>query len=186
MSERFNLILDTPPDERWRGVVDKTDFKQVLKFFRLTALSDEEMSVEEKAKNTIQLFFDTRPDPELDLMNEISLFIACGEKIDDDGEEKRKVFDYNLDHGRIFAAFLQTYGIDLRYASMHWWVFSEMLNALPEDTKLVQYIQIRGKKPDKNDSAEYKKELRRMQAAISVEDDAGDTGIDKLFESWGK
>lgn len=185
MSERFNVILDTPPDETWRGVIEKTDFKQVLKFFRLMALSDKEMSVEDKAAATIRLFFNRMPNPDIDLMKEISLFISCGEEAEKEESEGPRVFDYNVDHGRIFAAFWQTYGIDLRTASMHWWVFCEMLNALPEETKLVQYIQLRGKKPSKDDSPEYKKELRRMQAAISLEDENGDSGMDKLFNAWG-
>lgn len=186
MSDRFNVILDTPPENRWWGVIDKTDFKQVLKFFRITALSDDEMSVEEKAKWTIRIFFDQRPDPDIDLMKEIALFIACGEESkSEDGEEERKVFDYNIDHGRIFAAFLQTYNIDLRTASMHWWTFCELLNALPEETKLVQYIQIRGKKPSKDDSAEYKKELRKIQAAIGLDNGEDSAGSDDIFKLWG-
>lgn len=185
MSERFNVILDTPPEERWRSIVQKTDFKQVLKFFRLYALTDEEMPIEKKAEATARIFFDFPPEGVEHLFEHILDFIACGEKREEESGAVRKVFDYNVDHGRIFAAFLQAYGIDLRKTEMHWWTFCELLNALPEDTKLSQYIEIRGRKPGKNDSPEYKKELRRMQESIKIEDNGGnESAIDKALDAW--
>lgn len=169
---KFNVIIDTPSDESWRGIIDKTDFKQVLKFFRI--LDDKDLTQEEKTLLTIKCFFNAMPKDE-DAWEHIKDFIACGEEVDEDGNEKR-IFDYNEDHGRMFAAFWQAYGIDLRTTDLHWWVFCELFRNLPDDTKLMQVIDIRGRKPDKHDSAEYKKQLQKMQRqfAISANDDDGD------------
>jgi len=181
MSERFNVILDTPPAERWRGIVDKTDFKQVLKFFRLLTL--DHLTQEEKTAITLKIFFDNVPD-DPELFTRILDYVACGESRDEDDKDAERVFDYNIDHGRIFAAFLQTYGIDLRTTEMHWWTFCELLNALPEETKLVQYVQLRGKKAGKNDSPEYKKELRKMQNAIRIDSEDSATALKNAMDSW--
>ena len=65
---------------------------------------------------------------------------------------------------------------------MHWFVFCELLSALPDDTRLMQVIDIRGKKPGKNDSDEYKKQLRKMQRAYKIEDD--NDALESFFDRW--
>lgn len=58
-------------------------------------------------------------------------------------EEGKKIIDFEVDEGLIYAAFLQTYGIDLRKARMPWNVFLSLLEAMPEDTKLSEVMGIR-------------------------------------------
>jgi len=174
----FNVILDTPPEQRFPGVIQKTDFKQVLKFFRVLSLS--EFTEEEKTRMILRIFFNEIPnDPKL--WDYIIDFISCGVK--DGSDSDKRVFDYNIDHGRLFSAFLQTYGIDLRTAEMHWWVFFELFQALPEDTKLMSVVEIRSKKPDKNDSPEYKKSLRKMQNAYRIEDN-NHSALERALDGW--
>ena len=57
--------------------------------------------------------------------------------------EGKKIIDFDVDEGLIYAAFLQAYGIDLRKAKMPWVVFLSLLEAIPEDTKLFQVMSIR-------------------------------------------
>ena len=176
----FNAILDAAPVklEYWSGVIEKTDFRQVLKFFRL--LADDALTEKEKAEKTIGLFFDGEPPDDPELFNKIMDFIACGKERE--AAKEKRVFDYNADSGRIFAAFWQAYNIDLRTEKMHWFVFCELLSALPDDTRLMQVIDIRGKKPGKNDSDEYKKQLRKMQRAYKIEDD--NDALESFFDRW--
>lgn len=193
MSERFNVILDSPPQDRWRTIVTRTDFKQVLKFFRVYALSDDEMCMEDKAQVIAFIFFGKQV-PQVDnLFDHILDFIACGERDKDAQEEdvpEKPIFDYNVDHGRIFAAFRQAYGLDLRTEEMHWWVFCELLNNLPDNTKLKQVMDIRGRKIKKSDSAEYKRELRKIQNAVKIEfntdgkQSGGKSAFDAAMDRW--
>ncbi|HRV29264.1 MAG TPA: Gp15 family bacteriophage protein [Spirochaetia bacterium] len=162
---KFNAILDKSPDEIFGGVVQRTDFKQVLKFFRL--LADDSLDDEEKSAKVLTLFFTELPDVD-DVWPYIESFIQ-GPDVPE-GESEKRVFDYNVDHGRIYAAFLQTYNIDLRTASMHWWTFLELLQNLPEDTKLMQVIKLRGEKPDKNMTPEQRRALRKMQNRFRLDD----------------
>lgn len=177
---RFNAILDTRPEERWPSVVEKTDFRQVLKFFRL--LSDEALTEEDKAELVIDLFFENGAPNDPELWDHIEWFISCGSKDEDEETTGKRTLDYNVDHGRIFAAFWQAYGIDLRTVKMHWWTFCELFQGLPDNTRLMQIIDLRGKKPGKNDSEEYKQELRRMQDLYRLDDSCAE--LESAMDRW--
>lgn len=178
MSRKFNVILDNPPEKNWPSVVEKTDFKQVLYFFRL--MDDKEISEERKPFFIQKLFFEKQIPNDPDIWEKIIFFVSCNEENTE--ESGKKVFDYNVDHGRVFAAFWQTYKIDLRTTNMHWWTFCELFQNLPDETKLMQVIDIRSKKPDKKDSAEYKAQLRKMQNRVRLDD--GQDALERAFDRW--
>lgn len=186
MTKRFNAILDAHPEKIFPGVVDKTDFKQVLKFFRL--LDDDELGEPEKFAWMCKIFFNTVPSDPQAAVNAVAAFISGQDGgADEDGGSAKKVFCYNQDAGRLYAAFLQAYRIDLRTERMHWWVFLELFQALPDDTRLMQVIELRGRKSDKSDSKEAKAALRKAQRAVAL-DKTGDTtaALDNFFDAWGK
>jgi hypothetical protein len=78
-----------------------------------------------------------------------------------------KTPDYSLIHDAsyIYAAFMQTYGIDLIevQGKLHWEKFKALLNGLPSDTKFAEVIQIRNWEPQKGDTAKRKEEMRKLQ-----------------------
>lgn len=173
---KFNVIIDKP--EEYSGIIVNTDFKQVLKFFRV--LDDETLNEEEKTRLTIQIFFNGKIPAVKNLWEEIENFLIYdSQKVEK--ESSAKVFDYNADHGRIFAAFWETYNIDLRNTNMHWFVFRELFDAIPEKTKLMQVIDIRGKKFRKEDSAEYKKQIMKLKNIYRL--DTGDN-ISGALDRW--
>lgn len=59
------------------------------------------------------------------------------------GGSIKRIIDFDIDSGRIYAAFLSQYGIDLSTARLHWWAFCSLFNSLSDDTKLVQIMQYR-------------------------------------------
>ena len=164
MREMFNTILDSPPDS-FGGVSVNADYKSVLKFFRV--MGDENLNDEDKALLVMRIFFCTLPKFDLDRVWEfIEWFILRGEDSEPGGQH---VFDWCIDAGRIYAAFYQTYNIDLRYSNLHWWVFKDLFDALPSDTKLNEVIKIRSLKPGKNDSREYKAQLQKLKQAYAID-----------------
>ena len=50
----------------------------------------------------------------------------------------------------------------------------------------MQIIELRGRKPDKNDSAESKKALRKAQRAVALEQEDSTAALDNFFDTWGK
>lgn len=159
----YNIILDELP-ESFGGVKIKTDFRQVLRFFRLQ--QDNEISDEEKAEIILRLFFHGIP-KNCDIMEFLGWYINAGEEIDDESSER--VFDFEVDSGRIFSAFFQAYKIDLTNEKMHWFIFHQLLSALPDNTRLMQVIDIRGKKPGKYDDKEYARQIRKLQRLYAIE-----------------
>ena len=68
-------------------------------------------------------------------------------------------FSFTQDAPYIYAAFRQTYGINLleERGKLHWWEFNALLQGLGEDTRFVQIVQIRQRplpKPDKHNREE--------------------------------
>lgn len=127
---------------------------------------ESESAEEQKAKQIAEVFFGTETPPDdPGLWTFIQDFLTMGESNDDGGE---KVFDFEIDSGRLYAAFRQSYGIDLATEKMHWWVFLELFRALPDDTMLKKVVEIRTKKPDKNDSPEQRAALMKAKDAFRL------------------
>lgn len=76
-----------------------------------------------------------------------------------------KTLDFEQDSSLIYSAFRQTYGINLyeEFGRMHWYEFVSLLEGLPEDTLLYQVRSIRQWEPQKGDSKEYKRKMRKLK-----------------------
>lgn len=95
---------------------------------------------------------------------------------DDDKPEKsyngQRPFDFAQDAALIYAGFWQAYGIDLHRAhgKLHWKTFVALLSGLPEDTRLMQVIDIRTRplpKPTKY-NLEERQALMRAKAQVRL------------------
>lgn len=145
MPKKFNVLIDDLPDSidtNGRLYDVNTDYRIVLSFFALQGADGDE---EEKARKGISLFIGDvlHVDDIKTVTDWIGWFIRCGEEPKKDSNAP--VFDLLEDSGRIFAAFFQVYGINLRKVKMHWWVFRELLDGLPKGTKLSDVVEIRQK-----------------------------------------
>ncbi len=82
-----------------------------------------------------------------------------------------RVLDYELDSDLIYSAFYSYYGIDLADDTLHlhWYKFYSLLNGI-KGTKLNDIIEIRQWKPRKNDSAEYKAQMKKLKASWELEE----------------
>lgn len=85
-----------------------------------------------------------------------------------------KTMDFEQDAGLIYAAFLQTYGIDL-YAvrnQMDWRIFVALLKGIPENTELSRVIKIRGMKvPERTkENSEYVDSIIKAKRAVALDE----------------
>lgn len=176
----YNPLIDTAPS-KWRGVKIKTDFRQVLRFFRL--MNDKAFSDKEKALITIKIFFESVPEDNNEMWEFISFFINCGEDSKEDQDDDEKVFDFEVDSGRIYGAFKQVYKIDLKSEALHWWDFMHLFKCLPDNTMLKQVIDIRGKKLGKNDSKEYVNQIMKLKDIYKLSEEKK-VDESKLMEKW--
>lgn len=76
-------------------------------------------------------------------------------------------YDFEKDSEYIFSAFLDSYGIDLTTAKLHWWRFKALFKSLPEDCqmcKIMMYRTIDLKKVPKDQRKFY----REMKARYDL------------------
>nr|WP_083430716.1 Gp15 family bacteriophage protein [Ndongobacter massiliensis] len=81
-------------------------------------------------------------------------------------EKEELFFSFEQDAELIYAAFMQTYGIDLieMQGKLPWTRFQALLNGLPENTRFSQVVAIRKWKPgdDKKSKAQAMQELKEV------------------------
>jgi len=158
-----NLIIDDLP-VTFNGFAFNADFKAVLRL--LTIIQDEEKNENEKALSIGRVFFNGVVPESEHLWDFISSFILRKGLDDDDNENYdsgEKNFDFFVDAGLIYSSFMQAYNIDLRSETLHWWLFVQLLEDLPDDAALKKVIHIRQEKPKKENGREYNAYLARMK-----------------------
>ena len=96
-------------------------------------------------------------------IQQMLLFHRCGKEIvkdDNKTEQKEEILSYTHDWDLIVGAFKNQYNVNLYKDELHWWEFKAYFNALKEDTKIKQIINIRGtdmSKLSKEQQAYYRK-----------------------------
>lgn len=99
----------------------------------------------------------------------------------------RKLMDFEADSDYIYASFKQAYGMDLlkERGRLSWKSFCELLDGLPEKTKLKEVMRIRAM--DVPEPTKYNQKERRniiqLKAyyALPVKGTGGQKGLDMLF-----
>ncbi len=171
-----SLLTDSLPVEFLQYRV-KTSYKQVLKLFK--AMQDPQLTESEQNALTIMLFFDEPKAQDLpQLIKFVSWYLSRGKESPEQasalcGKKKQKprTFDLLIDENLIYCAFLQVYGIDLLEQDLHWWVFMELVDGLPDGTRLSEIMKLRGMEPPKltKDNAEQVAEFKEMQKRVALE-----------------
>jgi len=129
----------------------------------------EELTDAQKIQLTVKSLSDAPVSPEIFELIIHELF-PKKKKIADD----QKTMDFEQDAELIYAAFLQTYGIDL-YAvrnQMDWRIFLALLKGIPENTELSRTIKIRGMKiPERTkENSEYVDSIIKAKRAVALEE----------------
>lgn len=147
----------------------RTDFRVWLQF-------SEEISAPidsaEKAIKIFSLVFYKLPPNFFDAINAVLEFYAHGERGQNTGgkSSKENVFDFAFDGNRIYAAFMQQYGIDLTRAEMHWWKFKALFDNLSEDTQFMRVVQYRSMNLAQIKDKEQKKFYTKMKSIYKLPD----------------
>lgn len=161
-----NVLYEALPEE-WNGYHINTGFHIGVQLSLL--MEDETLNDRVRTNILFQLLFGDEDGNISDVpetMEEIEECLAWflgGWNHDNNPEEQEtheRIMDYDVDQGRIYADFMQIYGIDLENTEMHWWKFQWLLWNMPENlSSFKQAIQIRTQKPRKGASAEERKAI---------------------------
>lgn len=154
-----------------------------------SALRDQEMTPDDRLETFLSILVKGRLpatehwpklfDSILELLNpikpKVKQYDINGDPIELPNEKKSLSFDFDVDADLIYAAFWQTYGIDLtqEQGKLHWYSFKALLNGLPDDTLFTKVRQIRQTDLSKIKNKEQKREMRRMKREVALpnEDD---------------
>ncbi|WP_147612327.1 Gp15 family bacteriophage protein [Treponema pectinovorum] len=100
-----------------------------------------------------------------------------------ESENEEIAYDYEIDAGMIYSAFLEQYGIDLFEKQIHWHKFKSLFLGL-HDTRLNRIVEYRlYKKPSKNDTYEKQMEKQKRLWQIETEEDKRQKEALKRFSS---
>lgn len=91
--------------------------------------------------------------------------------------------DFDIDSDLIYSAFLETYGIDLLKAEMHYYIFLALLRGISENTKLAKVMSYRlyEKNESKHDYKEDLKRAWRIEPPRTAQEQADIDELERLF-----
>ena len=125
-----------------------TDFRDWIAFFDM--MSDTEIDPKQKMLTALSWFKEEIPDSLTEAYKALTDFASCsGIKKNPENQDKNSInsgvptLSWLYDSAYVLGAFRQVYNIDLiRVEFMHWWEFSALFEALPEDTPIKKAYRI--------------------------------------------
>ena len=163
----MNILIDALPSELDGRAID-TNFRTWILFEQL--MLDPVLTPYQKGVQALKLVY--KEDPKsttADARDPLLWFYRCGEperrRTRKRGGSAKRVFDYDADANRIYAAFLAVYRIDLNAVEeLHWWSFRALFDALPEETAIMRAIYWRSVDLSqfKGDALKNAKEMKRV------------------------
>lgn len=161
-------LYTTPPDTITVDGVEypvNTDFREWVRFQGIL-LADG--TNDGKAAKIFDLMSEMGLPQTKDSLDAMLQFYAGASTENNTGGGKNvRAYDFEKDSEYIFSAFLDSYGIDLTTARLHWWRFKALFKSLPEDCqmcKIMMYRTIDLKKVPK----EQRKFYREMKARYAL------------------
>lgn len=156
------------------GAVINWDFRCMIRFEEL--LFSEGLTSDEKLEEGLKLFY-PQGAPALtraEAWEKLVWFYRCGlpaprAAAGRKHSQQKRAYDFDVDAGRIAAAFQQAYGIDLTAGKpLHWWRFRALFENLPPDCRLCRIMDYRT--ADMTDlSPKTKAFYQRMQSVYGLE-----------------
>lgn len=184
----LNLLFEKLPDTvevSGKFYQIATDFRDWIAFFDMMA--DENFNQKQKMLTALQWFTDEIPDNLAEAYNALIRFASCSEirknpqNIEKSGKDSGvPSLSWLYDSAYVLGAFRQVYGIDLiRTEYMHWWEFSALFEALPEDTPIKKRIGYRQIRISDISDKERRKQILKIKQAVAFPHapvSAGQTG----------
>lgn len=171
----INILFEELPDAvEVSGKFYKiaTDFRDWIAFFDMMA--DTELDRKQKMLTVLAWFLDEIPQNIVGAYNALTDFASCsGTKKTPENSEKNNIqnvptLSWLYDSAYVLGAFRQVYGIDLiRTEYMHWWEFSALFEALPEDTPIKKRIAYRQIKISDIKDKERRKQILKIKKAVA-------------------
>lgn len=148
-------------------------------------LQNNKFSYEEKVLKLLCEAYTKELPPSFDsAVHALLEFMALGNNgRSSEGGACKKIIDYSLDEGLIYAGFMQQYGIDLYTKDLHWWSFINLLNSLDENTAFMKIIGYRSMDCESIKNKELKRFYRKMKNKYRLCQNIEDNEIASALDS---
>ena len=171
----------------------RTNFRTSILFELM--MQDDGLDARTKVWKGLNLYFPVIPDDLSAAVDAALWFYRCGreetmlQKRMAERKGKKQVYSFEHDAGRIYAAFLLAYKIDLQDVEyMHWWRFRYLFESLPKDCEFVRAMEYRSVEHAKvpEGQKEWYGKMKRMYALpLSKEEDNRQTAIENALLNGG-
>ena len=171
----------------------RTNFRTSILFELM--MQDDGLDARTKVWKGLNLYFPVIPDDLSAAVDAALWFYRCGweetmlQKRMAERKGKKQIYSFEHDAGRIYAAFLLAYKIDLQDVEyMHWWRFRYLFESLPKDCEFVRAMEYRSVELDKvpEGQKEWYGKMKRMYALpLSKEEDNRQTAIENALLNGG-
>lgn len=187
----MNILIDSLPMDVYIGGLKtpiKYDFRTWISFEQLMS-NPQKLSDEDIVKKVIELIFpETYIEDYIEAFEKIMWFYSCGAENESKNKEDNKIdeksvkcYDFDVDSGRIYAAFLQQYSIDLQLANMHWWTFKALFEGLTEQTQIVKVMSYRVMEIDSDMPTDMKKHYSELKSIYALPNMKSEEDKEKEF-----
>ena len=172
----INILFEELPDAvEVSGKFYKiaTDFRDWIAFFDM--MSDTAINQKQKMLTALTWFSGEIPANLPKAFNALTDFASCsGMKKTSENQDKNSknsgvpTLSWLYDSAYVLGAFRQVYGIDLiRMEFMHWWEFSALFEALPEETPIKKRIAYRQIKISDIRDKERRRQILKIKKAVA-------------------
>ena len=171
----------------------RTNFRTSILFELM--MQDDGLDARTKVWKGLNLYFPVIPNDLSAAVDAALWFYRCGreetmlQKRMAERKGKKQVYSFEHDAGRIYAAFLLAYKIDLQDVEyMHWWRFRYLFESLPKDCEFVRAMEYRSVEIDKipDGQKEWYRKMKRMYALpLSKEEDDRQAAIENALLNGG-
>lgn len=185
----MNLLVDRLPQtvlacgQEWPI---RTNFRVGILFELL--MQDPRISDEEKLLRALSLYYPQLPNDLGAASKGLIWFYRCGEdtpqKQADTKGVPQRIYSFEQDAGRIFAAFQATYQIDLNDVEyLHWWKFRVMFSELPEESSFGKVMGYRAMRITSEMTPAQRQFYGRMKALYKLPDERSEDEKTRAFAS---
>lgn len=171
----------------------RTNFRTSILFELM--MQDDRLDARTRVWKGLNLYFPVIPGDLSAAVDAALWFYRCGreetalQKRMAERKGKKQIYSFDYDAGRIYAAFLLAYNIDLQDIDyMHWWRFRFLFDSLPKDCEFVRAMEYRSVEIDKipDGQKEWYRKMKRMYALpLSKEEDDRQAAIENALLNGG-
>lgn len=171
----------------------RTNFRTSILFELM--MQDDSLDARTRVWKGLNLYFPVIPGDLSAAVDAALWFYRCGreetalQKRMAERKGKKQIYSFDYDAGRIYAAFLLAYNIDLQDIDyMHWWRFRFLFDSLPKDCEFMRAMEYRSVEIDKipDGQKEWYRKMKRMYALpLSKEEDDRQAAIENALLNGG-